>query len=194
MNVNVTEVDYEILKNQILEKDNWVILSTVNFEECSVFFTSDLIKSLTPQDSQRIKFLPIKLTSKRATPWSTLEIVKNDFETELMDSAKAKKIDFKTTSIEYPAGREIVSKTLLQSKALFPSRANLVIDISSMPREMATYFCDYVCGILDTKLILNFEHVFILVTPPQRVTSRNGLDPSQLANQNAFITIAFQIH
>ena len=46
-----------------------------------------------------------------------------------------------------------------------------------MPRETATYFSDSACCIQDDLLISNFSKVFILITPPERITSRNGLGP-----------------
>jgi hypothetical protein len=136
-----------------------------------------LLKAIDHHDTRKIKFLPIKLTSKRATPWSALELVKQTFIGEIASLANDKKIDFHPYEVEYPAGEEVIYKILIEAKNQFKSKCNIIIDISAMPRELATYISDSLCLIDSDKVAKNFLKAYAVITSPERVTSRNGYGP-----------------
>jgi len=175
---DITCIEYDDLLTEIADgKSTWSIITAINFEECSTKLCKDLLTRLKPQDSNRVRLLPIRLVSRRASPWSSLELVKEQFQSELQELAIAGGIELRVKKVEYPAGQEIAFDLLANAQGDGGHRPNLILDTSSLPRELVVFLCDAVCGLGQTPLRLSFSRIFVLQTPPDRITSRQGLGP-----------------
>jgi hypothetical protein len=171
-------VEYDHLLTEIADGvDSWSILTAINFEECSTKLCKDILTRLKAQDSNRVRLLPIRLVSRRASPWSSLELVKEQFQREVQQLALACGIEIKVRQVEYPAGHEIAFELLASAQGDGGHRPNLILDTSSLPRELVVFLCDAVCGLAQLPLRLSFSKIFVLQTPPDRITSRQGLGP-----------------
>ena len=80
------------------------------------------------------------------------------------------------TTVEHPVSYEVAFRVLDKSTTL-SEEPILVLDISAMPREFASYLCDIVCGLCDPFYRIGFRELYVVQTPPERLTSRSGLGP-----------------
>jgi len=138
--------------------------------------TQNLLETL-PYRSGRVEFSPFRLVSRRASPWSALELVKEEFAQALASLADTKGMPFPIREIEYPTSEEIALDFLASIRRSDGRPTNIVIDISSLPRELGIFFVDALFGLARRDLRGSFPRMFAVHTPPQRVTSRDGLGP-----------------
>lgn len=171
-------VKYSDFLKEISEGDAaWAIVSAINFEECSLKLCSDILERCESADARRVKFFPLRLVSRRVNPWSALELVKDEFESRLHVLAERQSVPFGVSGVEYPAGQDVAFEILAKAQGASEHPPSLVLDVSALPRRFSVYLCDIVCGITHSSRRLNFSDIFIIQTPPERITSRAGLGP-----------------
>jgi hypothetical protein len=172
-------IDYNDLLADILQGNSiWSIISAVNFEECSITLLKDLLMQMHSEDARRIQLIPLRLVSSRGSPWSALELVKEQLEGQLRTMALGRGIKLDVKSIEYPAKQDVAYEVLADAKVLGGREAKLVLDISALPRELSVFLCDFAFGVVKEPWRLSsMSKVFIVQTPPERITSRQGLGP-----------------
>jgi hypothetical protein len=124
-----------------------------------------------------VRFYPFRLVSRRASPWSALEIVKEQFQAELEHLADERSVLFKVGEVEHPVGPDVAFELLSRAVPKGDDPPQLILDISAFPRELAVYLCDIVSGFDPRSRALRFSKIFVVVTPPGRITSRQGLGP-----------------
>lgn len=167
----------DLLKEMVEGESLWSVITSINFEECSTKLCKDIIEKLNARDNNRVRLFPIRLVSRRASPWSALELVKNQFQDALRQQALEHGVSFNVRSIEYPAGQDIAFDLLANAQGDDGQRPNLIVDISSFPRELVVFLCDVVCGLTQQPLRLSFSNIYFVQTSPDRITSRQGLGP-----------------
>jgi hypothetical protein len=176
--MRIHSVPYQSFLTSLLSSDDeWVVLTSVNFEECCTTVSADLLRRMGPQSNRRIRFQPFRLFSRRASPWSALEIVKDQLSDHLGELAKQKGIPWRVAEVDTPVSEARAGRLIATARgALTSSSPGLVLDISALPRRLGTYLCDIVCG-LRSDYVTQFSKVFVVQTPPARITSREGLGP-----------------
>lgn len=178
MKIDLLDISHKDLLLEIASSnEDWIVIGSVNFEECSHYLFQSILELDNGFDFRSIRFVPIRLTSRRSSPWSTLEMVKTMFFENLDAIARKNKIEFKALELEYPAGKEDIQKILSDAKKQFHNKANLIVDLSAMPREMATYFSDFLFTTQSNLISSGFNKAYAVITPPEQVTSRNGFGP-----------------
>jgi hypothetical protein len=169
--------DYTELLAEIANgNEHWSVVAAINFEECCTLVSTDLLQ-LLPHGSGRVQFSPFRLVSRRASPWSALELVKEEFAQSLAELAEGRGVQFPVSEIEYPTSEEVALDFLASIRRSDGRPTNLLLDISSLPRELGVFFVDALFGLARRDLRTSFPRIFAVHTPPQRVTSRGGLGP-----------------
>lgn len=103
--------------------------------------------------------------------------MKENFAQALTALAETKGMPFAIREIEYPTSEEVVLDYLASIRRADGRPTNLLIDISSLPRELGIFFVDALFGLARRDLRTSFPRRFAIHTPPQRITSRDGLGP-----------------
>jgi hypothetical protein len=167
--------NYEDFLGELVSIDHAVAyVGSVNFEECSIRFASDLLRKVN--GATRISFLPCRLESrKRTSPWSALEMVKEEHTRTLLQVAEDARVQLQPIRVQYPVSID-ACYSVLKRAAECSSRV-LVLDISAMPRAFACFLCDIIFGLVERFHAIRFDRVFIVDTPPERTTGRAALGP-----------------
>ncbi|MBK8057868.1 MAG: hypothetical protein IPK33_08315 [Gemmatimonadetes bacterium] len=79
--------------------------------------------------------------------------------------------------VKHPANFFAAHALLESARRISEDAPSLVVDISAMPRDLALYLTDILCGLVDRFYTLTFREVFFVVTPPETLTGRAGLGP-----------------
>jgi hypothetical protein len=166
---------YSGMMDSIVSGGNWRIVSSINFEECSIRFVQQLLERLTPADMDRITIVAFRLVSQRATPWSALEVIKSDFEEKLVGIAKSRKIKLAARLQEHPAERDAVYNLLFDHQ--LGGNYKLVVDYSALPRRMGVFMTDMLFRIPYGSRVPPFEQAFAVITPPRVMAHRTSLGP-----------------
>lgn len=176
--VEVQSLEYhDVLKSMMVDDSVWAIVTAINFEECSIKLLMDILEGMSSMDAARIKLIPIRLYSSRSSHWGTLEMVRDQFEDRLRQIAANHALTFASTPFEHPVGPDVAYEILASAQSFNGKLPNLILDISALPRELAVFLCDMVCGVTSQSRRVSFSKVFIVQTPPERITSREGLGP-----------------
>lgn len=173
-------VNYASILERIGANDgsNWIVIAAVNFEERSPRFLQDVLGSLPTNRLAHVKFLPFRLVSRRSSPWSALELVKEQFVGTLDDMSKKAGATFRFIDVEYPYENGVASEILGRAQELGPDgRSNLVIDISALPHRMCAFIMMEALAEIAGRARWRFSNLYVLETPPSVVSSRKGLGP-----------------
>jgi hypothetical protein len=174
--ISMRSIEYREIVSEIVSGEHeWVVIAAINFEECCLSLMRDLLKDLS-HNHGRLNLLPFRLVSRRASPWSALELVKDQFAAELKSLSESKGMGFNVREIEYPTGEDAAIGLLAGARAR-GGKINLALDVSALPRELAVYFCDGILGLSRRNIRSLFDRIILVQTAPERVTSRNGLGP-----------------
>lgn len=173
----IDEIAYAEFLEEIADAKACVIVSSINFEECSIALTKDLLEFVGRHALKTFHFRPFRLVSKRASPWSALELVKKQLQNDLIQVADGHGIPLDVSEIEYPAEQSKAFDLIAAASEIDEDDLLLILDISALPRMLSVFFCDILCGISNTSLQERFKRIFVVDTPPQRVTGRRGLGP-----------------
>lgn len=176
--MNAKELNYDEFLKIVSESDiPCAVLSSINFEECSIRFSCDLIRAA--RGKTHLAFTPFRLESRsRASPWSALEIVKKQHQTEVELCASEVQMALDTRVVEHPV-TFADAFDLIQSaiKPIKSKKRILIIDISAMPRELASHLLDIAIHHCESYYWIDFDQLYIVHCPPERLTSRSGLGP-----------------
>lgn len=166
---------YSNLIDQIASGGNWRIITSVNFEECSTCFTEHLLDRLTPEDMDRVTIVTFRLVSPRATPWSALEVIKEEFELKLAATARARRIKFSAQPLEYPAEQDAVYNLLFDQS--LGGSYRIAADFSALPKRMGVFMTDMLFRIPYGQRQPQFEKAFVVITAPTEMADRTSLGP-----------------
>lgn len=155
----------------------WIIVSAVNFEFCSTAFCRLVLESGSKDLAKRVRFRPFRLYSKRSSPWSLLEIVKNQYYADVRELAVRNGVQFDVTELEFPITESTVTNFVAQVRSgPKADPVGLIVDLSGVPRNLATFLCDSLCELYG-KSQDSFSEVVFVETLPLSLTSRLGLGP-----------------
>ncbi len=176
--MEVRTKSYETFLDDVLSgNEEWAVVSSINFEECSIRIVMDLLSKVDRSVIQRLHFFPFRLVSQRASPWSALELVKTDFQEKVEKQAACAGVSFRVKITESPVEEWAAHEILTGARGPAIAARGLILDISALPRELAVFLCDMVCGVNERFVCPAFSHIVIVQTPPERITSRQGLGP-----------------
>jgi hypothetical protein len=166
------EFEYQkLLEKVVKDETSWSVISSINFEERSLRFGQDLLHSLERKKSGDLHWFPIRLISHRTSPWSTLEMVKNQFERKLETISRSIGFNFRSYLLEYPLTQDLILEILSKARGRTKSPPKLILDLSALPRNIITFACDIVLGIHSESWHVNFDEIYFVFTPPEREIS-----------------------
>jgi hypothetical protein len=153
----------------------FVLVSAINYEECSIRLCSDLLATLSNADAGRVLFRPFRLVDIRPDPWSVLEVIKHEFEALLAELARSKHIPFNFEPLMCPASPQEAIELLSKARRNIGVGGTLILDISAIPPQLSVFICDSLFA--TSPAIHSFSRIFVVQTPPSRIISRAGLGP-----------------
>lgn len=178
---NLKALSLEDVARHIREAERkCVVISSINFEECSIAFSCNLMTLLSSEHVRNVEFHAIRLYSKRASPRSALELVKERHHRKLVTAAEANRFYLEVHDLEHPVTRERALEAATKAFRLGEENRTVILDISAMPRDLGTYLCDIVCGLCEGFMQLPIVDLFVVVTPPEETIGRKALGPFTL--------------
>ena len=178
MPLEIKTVKYPVLLEMIASEDAlWTVLSAINFEECSTALCRDILSLRMQNKGLKLRFHPFRLVSRRPSSWSALELVKNQLQEELERLATRVGVPFGITQVEYPVTSDVAGDLLENARGNDKSPPKLILDLSAVPREIQVFLCDAVLANGSRSWLHQFSEVYLVHTPPERITSRLGPGP-----------------